>query len=53
MYESNYTYNMKNLEFDKLNLNLRDINTNNIFNKYIINEETIIYLIIVLIIVWY
>ena len=44
MYESNYTYNMENLEFDKLNLNLKDINTNTIFNKYLINEETLNFL---------
>ena len=40
IYETNYTYNMENLELDKLNLNLKDINTNTIFNKYLINENT-------------
>ena len=39
-HEVNYTYNMENLEFDKLNLNLKDIYSNTIFNKYLINEDT-------------
>ena len=44
IYETNYTYNMENLELDKLNLNLKDINTNTIFNKYLINEDTLNFL---------
>ena len=39
-YEMNYTYNIENLDLDKLNLNLKDINSNTIFNKYLINEDT-------------
>ena len=44
IYETNYTYNMENLELDKLNLNLKDINSNTIFNKYLINENTLNFL---------
>ena len=44
IYETNYTYNMENLELDKLNINLKDINTNTIFNKYLINENTLNFL---------
>ena len=40
IYETNYTYNIENLELDKLNLNLKDIYSNTIFNKYLINENT-------------
>ena len=40
IYETNYTYNMENLEIEKLNLNLKDIYSNTIFNKYLINENT-------------
>ena len=44
IYENNYIYNMENLEVDKLNVNLKDINTNTIFNKYLINEDTLNFL---------
>ena len=40
IYEMNYTYNIENLDLDKLNLNLKEINSNTIFNKYLINEDT-------------
>ena len=44
IYETNYTYNMENLDLDKLNFNLKGINSNTIFNKYLINEDTLNFL---------
>ena len=35
IYDNNYTYNMDNLELDKLNLYLRNIHSYTIFNKYL------------------
>jgi hypothetical protein len=35
IYDNNYTYNMDNLELDKLNLNLRNIHSYTVFNKYL------------------
>ena len=39
IYDTNYTYNMDNLELDKLNLNLREIYSYTIFNKYLQKKE--------------
>ena len=44
IYANNYTYNIENLDLDKLNLNLKDINSYTIFNKYLINENTLNFL---------
>ena len=35
IYDNNYTYNMDNLELDKLNLYLRNIHSYTVFNKYL------------------
>ena len=35
----NYTYNMDNLELDKLNLYLKDIHSYHVFNKYLQNKD--------------
>ena len=39
IFDTNYTYNMDNLELDKLNLYLKDIHSSTIFNKYLQNKE--------------
>jgi hypothetical protein len=39
IYNDNYTYNMDNLELDKLNLYLKDIHTYIVFNKYLQKRE--------------
>ena len=44
IYSNNYTYNIENLDLDKLNLNLKDINSYTIFNKYLIDEDTLNFL---------
>ena len=37
--EKNYTYNIENLELDKLSLNFKDIHSYTIFNKYLQKKE--------------
>ena len=39
IYDSNYTYNMDNLELDKLNLYLKDVHSYMVFNKYLQKKE--------------
>ena len=39
IYENNYTYNINNLELDKLNTRLKKINYPLIFNKYVQKDE--------------
>ena len=40
IYGSNYSYNMDNLELDKLNLYLKNINSNFVFNKHLIKDDS-------------
>lgn len=39
IYENNYTYNMNNLEIDKLNSRFKKLNSPLIFNKYVQKDE--------------
>ena len=39
LFDKNYTYNMDNLELDKLSLNFKDIHSYTIFNKYLQKKD--------------